>query len=134
MKDDRQKCIEAGASDYLAKPVGSEQLLSMLRVWLLPPRRTRPTTRSPGGRRPSSRPSGPVARGSACGPGTEIAPGRDGQTPGRSSTRRETAWSPSAKVNVLLVDDQPSNLLALEAILGGDGPEPGPGPLRRGGA
>ena len=34
MKDDRQKCIEAGASDYLAKPVGSEQFLSMLRVWL----------------------------------------------------------------------------------------------------
>ncbi|MHC5539305.1 response regulator, partial [Singulisphaera rosea] len=35
MKDDRQKCIESGASDYLAKPVGSEQLFSMLRVWLL---------------------------------------------------------------------------------------------------
>ena len=34
MKDDRQKCLEAGASDYLAKPVSSEQLLSMLRVWL----------------------------------------------------------------------------------------------------
>jgi CheY-like chemotaxis protein len=35
MKDDRRKCLEAGASDYLAKPVSSEQLLSMLRVWLL---------------------------------------------------------------------------------------------------
>jgi CheY-like chemotaxis protein len=34
MKDDRRKCLEAGASDYLAKPVGGEQLLSMLRVWL----------------------------------------------------------------------------------------------------
>jgi CheY-like chemotaxis protein len=34
MKDDRRKCIEAGASDYLAKPVGSDQLLSTLRVWL----------------------------------------------------------------------------------------------------
>ena len=34
MKGDRQKCLEAGASDYLAKPVNSEQLLSMLRVWL----------------------------------------------------------------------------------------------------
>ena len=34
MREDRQKCIEAGASDYLAKPVSSEQLLSMLRVWL----------------------------------------------------------------------------------------------------
>jgi len=34
MREDRQKCIDAGASDYLAKPVSSEQLLSMLRVWL----------------------------------------------------------------------------------------------------
>ena len=34
MKEDRMKCIEAGASDYLSKPVGSDQLLSMLRVWL----------------------------------------------------------------------------------------------------
>ena len=34
MKDDRQKCLDAGASDYIAKPVQSEQLLSLLRVWL----------------------------------------------------------------------------------------------------
>lgn len=34
MKDDRVKCIEAGASDYLTKPVEAEQLLSVLRVWL----------------------------------------------------------------------------------------------------
>ena len=34
MREDRQKCIEAGASDYLAKPVSGDQLLSMLRVWL----------------------------------------------------------------------------------------------------
>jgi CheY-like chemotaxis protein len=34
MKDDRAKCIAAGASDYLAKPVNVEQLLSVLRVWL----------------------------------------------------------------------------------------------------
>lgn len=34
MKGDRGKCIEAGASDYLSKPVDSEKLLSMLRVWL----------------------------------------------------------------------------------------------------
>jgi tubulin-specific chaperone A len=34
MKGDRNKCIEAGASDYLAKPVDSDKLLSMLRVWL----------------------------------------------------------------------------------------------------
>jgi CheY-like chemotaxis protein len=34
MKGDREKCIEAGASDYVAKPVDPEQLLSLLRVWL----------------------------------------------------------------------------------------------------
>jgi len=34
MKGDREKCIEAGASDYITKPADSEQLLSLLRVWL----------------------------------------------------------------------------------------------------
>ena len=34
MKGDREKCIAAGASDYIAKPVNVEQLASLLRVWL----------------------------------------------------------------------------------------------------
>ncbi|HET7845064.1 MAG TPA: response regulator, partial [Xanthomonadales bacterium] len=34
MKGDREKCLEAGASDYIAKPVNTEQLLSLLRIWL----------------------------------------------------------------------------------------------------
>ncbi|GFE70911.1 HAMP domain-containing protein [Chroococcus sp. FPU101] len=34
MKSDRNKCLEAGSSDYITKPVDTEQLLSLLRVWL----------------------------------------------------------------------------------------------------
>jgi two-component system chemotaxis sensor kinase CheA len=34
MKGDRAKCIEAGASDYITKPVDLEQLFSVLRVWI----------------------------------------------------------------------------------------------------
>jgi CheY-like chemotaxis protein len=34
MKGDREKCLKAGASDYIAKPVNTEQLISLLRVWL----------------------------------------------------------------------------------------------------
>ncbi|HEY9851270.1 MAG TPA: HAMP domain-containing protein [Leptolyngbyaceae cyanobacterium] len=34
MRGDREKCIEAGASDYISKPVDTEQLLSLMRVWL----------------------------------------------------------------------------------------------------
>lgn len=36
MKGDRDRCLEAGASDYIAKPVDTTQLLSLLRVWLGP--------------------------------------------------------------------------------------------------
>ena len=34
MKGDREKCLEAGASDYVAKPVNTDQLLSLVRLWL----------------------------------------------------------------------------------------------------
>jgi HAMP domain-containing protein/CheY-like chemotaxis protein/signal transduction histidine kinase len=34
MKGDREKCLEAGASDYVAKPVNTDQLLSLVRTWL----------------------------------------------------------------------------------------------------
>ena len=34
MKTDREKCIQAGASDYISKPLDVDQLLSLLRVWL----------------------------------------------------------------------------------------------------
>ncbi len=34
MKDDRQKCIDAGANDYISKPVDVDRLLSLMRIWL----------------------------------------------------------------------------------------------------
>jgi CheY-like chemotaxis protein len=36
MQGDRSKCIEAGADDYLAKPVNLDKLTSMLKIWLEP--------------------------------------------------------------------------------------------------
>lgn len=36
MKEDREKCMEAGASDYIVKPVDPDQLISLMRVWLYP--------------------------------------------------------------------------------------------------
>jgi CheY-like chemotaxis protein len=37
MKGDREKCLEAGASDYIPKPVDMDKLFSLLRVWLYSP-------------------------------------------------------------------------------------------------
>ena len=34
MRDDREHCLAAGASDYIAKPIDVEQLLSLMRVWM----------------------------------------------------------------------------------------------------
>ena len=34
MPDDQQRCIEAGANDYMAKPLDVEKLLSLVRVWM----------------------------------------------------------------------------------------------------
>jgi len=41
MREDRDKCIEAGASDYIVKPVNTDQLLSLIQVWLYPERADR---------------------------------------------------------------------------------------------
>ena len=34
MKDDKQKCIDAGANEYLTKPIDMNKFISLLRVWL----------------------------------------------------------------------------------------------------
>src|SRR5690606_28536665 len=34
MKEDRRKCIEAGANDYISKPVELDRLLSLMRIWI----------------------------------------------------------------------------------------------------
>ncbi len=47
MPDDRQKCLDAGATDYVAKPVDIEELLACIRASLTPGRRSR--WAAPGG-------------------------------------------------------------------------------------
>jgi CheY-like chemotaxis protein len=34
MPDDRQRCLDAGANDYVTKPIDIEKLLSLLRIWM----------------------------------------------------------------------------------------------------
>jgi CheY-like chemotaxis protein len=47
MKGDRQKCLNAGASDYIAKPVDIELLLALLRVWVARGRETQASAAQP---------------------------------------------------------------------------------------
>jgi CheY-like chemotaxis protein len=47
MKGDRQKCLDAGASDYIAKPVDIELLLALMRVWVARGRETQAASASP---------------------------------------------------------------------------------------
>jgi CheY-like chemotaxis protein len=49
MKGDRAKCIEAGASDYITKPVDLDQLFSVLRVWLVGSQQSSPAAMSVAG-------------------------------------------------------------------------------------
>ena len=79
MKGDREKCIESGASDYIAKPVDPEQLVSMLEAM--------------------------------------AAPMREAHDADANSWKQAPRRPPESKLNILLVDDRPENLLAFETML-----------------
>jgi CheY-like chemotaxis protein len=36
LKDDREKCVEAGASDYMPKPIDNDRLVDLIRMWVSP--------------------------------------------------------------------------------------------------
>ena len=90
MKDDRRKCLDAGASDYIAKPVQERA------APLAPARLARPPALNP----PTPRPRRP-SRARSRRP-----------TPGDPPVPTEP------RVNILMVDDTPNNLFVLEATLG----------------
>ncbi len=100
MKGDRQKCLDAGASDYIAKPVDIELLLALLRVWVARSREGRGSCADPagGGGVSMNRPVGDIPSPAADEPEASDAASED-------------------RARVLLVDDDERNLLAVQSIL-----------------
>ena len=116
MKGDRDLCIEAGASDYITKPVDTDQLISLLRVWLYQLSRGRDDVDAAGGpelhrggrsrppagsRLPHSRLRFPRLReGVAAAADSEPADGGEGRhdhAPARQNpARRRRAWTGSS--------------------------------------
>ncbi len=100
MKGDRAKCIEAGASDYITKPVDLDQLFSVLRVWLV---------------------AKPQCKQSAIGDDRAWIKHAYGSARQARHKCRESAGE--QRIKILLVDDTPENLVSLEAALDGLGEE-----------
>src|SRR5690606_19632810 len=82
-----EKCIEAGASDYIPKPVAPDQLLSVLCTWALEDETAEPEAPAAvSARSTSHRPEGPP----------------------------QMERPPTSPVDILLVDDNPGKMLALD--------------------
>ena len=104
MKGDRQKCLDAGASDYIAKPVDIELLLALLRVWIARSRRRGATT---GDAEPSigcgmtrERPSAM----SASGRRRETSPRHETAPSGRACWWSTTTSATSCAIRTVLED------------------------------
>jgi signal transduction histidine kinase/DNA-binding response OmpR family regulator/HAMP domain-containing protein len=95
MAGERQRCLDAGATDYVPKPVDTAELLAVLRPWLpTTPRRSASTVA----------PANPTAQSTASKPDR----GRSGLLEGNS---------PVAGVKILVVDDDFRNIFAMTALL-----------------
>ena len=105
MKGDRQKCLEAGASDYIAKPVDLDLLLALLRVWV-------GRSRSRG--RPSERTAATVdcRHEPRCRSAMQTRLEREA-----ASGDRSAAPAAPTQARVLAVDDDERNLLAISEVL-----------------
>ena len=105
MKGDRQKCLDAGASDYIAKPVDIELLLALLRVWI---------GKARSRAAPRAEPQLAAGGGGISASATPLtqAPRRRRHAPRRQPSRRRRA-----RARVLVVDDDEHNLLAIRTVL-----------------
>ena len=102
MKGDRQKCLDAGASDYIAKPVDIDLLLALLRVWI---GKTRSRPARAGRRAADARPNG----------GMNAMQPSIAQTVRADDSRRD---APRRRTRArAVVDDDERNLLALRTVL-----------------
>ena len=79
MPGDREKSLAAGASDYVTKPVDTDELLACMERWLS--RRLRPGGLRPGGLRPGGS-AATARRSAAAGPARQHQPCRGGRRPG----------------------------------------------------
>jgi signal transduction histidine kinase/response regulator RpfG family c-di-GMP phosphodiesterase/HAMP domain-containing protein len=110
---ERERCLDAGASAYVTKPVDTAQLLEVLGEWL-PGSDHGPTT--PDDRPAQTSPSDPVATVQAVG-GAVSPPGPAGEAQEPPIAGETAAAGNVAGMKVLVVDDDFRNIFALSALL-----------------